>query len=249
MNKKPQNPYFFAGVTAFLVIAAAILVFFAVFHFKGILSFLSTVNRILRPIYYGAVLAFLLLPIHRAILRFLTGLTPDSRLSDRRNLSFLNAVAIILSLLFAALVIYILLAMVLPQVYESVVGLVQSIPGYFMTLQERLMEFLANNPDIQTAVMPYYNSVAVSVEEWLQSDLLPNLESVNSSLSWFQQEIVPRLTSMFSSVSAVFIALLMLAKDLLIAVIVSVYLLARKVSSLPRPKRSCTVCVRPAGRT
>lgn len=46
----------------------------------------------------------------------------------RRNLSFLNAVAIILSLLFAALVIYILLAMVLPQVYESVVGLVQSIP-------------------------------------------------------------------------------------------------------------------------
>ena len=104
------------------------------------------------------------------------------------------------------------------------------------------MEFLANNPDIQTAVMPYYNSVAVSVEEWLQSDLLPNLESVNSSLSWFQQEIVPRLTSMFSSVSAVFIALLMLAKDLLIAVIVSVYL-------LPRPKRSCTVCVRPAGRT
>ena len=82
MNKKPQNPYFFAGVTAFLVIAAAILVFFAVFHFKGILSFLSTVNRILRPIYYGAVLAFLLLPIHRAILRFLTGLTPDSRLSE-----------------------------------------------------------------------------------------------------------------------------------------------------------------------
>ncbi len=68
MNKKPQNPYFFAGVTAFLVIAAAILVFFAVFHFKGHPElFLSTVNRILRPIYYGAVLAFLLLPIHRAI--------------------------------------------------------------------------------------------------------------------------------------------------------------------------------------
>lgn len=184
-----------------------------------------------------------MLPIHRAILRFLTGLTPDSRLSDRRNLSFLNAVAIILSLLFAALVIYILLAMVLPQVYESVVGLVQSIPGYFMTLQERLMEFLANNPDIQTAVMPYYNSVAVSVEEWLQSDLLPNLESVNSSLSWFQQEIVPRLTSMFSSVSAVFIALLMLAKDLLIAVIVSVYLLARKdIFSAQAKKIVYSVC-------
>lgn len=163
MNKKPQNPYFFAGVTAFLVIAAAILVFFAVFHFKGILSFLSTVNRILRPIYYGSGPGF---PVaaHPPAFKILTGLTPDSRLSDRRNLSFLNAVAIILSLLFAALVIYILLAMVLPQVYESVVGLVQSIPGYFMTLQERLMEFLANNPDIQTAVMPYYNSVAVSVE-------------------------------------------------------------------------------------
>ena len=79
--------------------------------------------------------------IHRAILRFLTGLTPDSRLSDRRNLSFLNAVAIILSLLFAALVIYILLAMVLPQVYESVVRAGPVHPRLFMTLQERLMEF------------------------------------------------------------------------------------------------------------
>ena len=62
-------------------------------------------------------------------------------------------------------------------------------------------------------------------------------------MSWFQQEIVPRLTSMFSSVSAVFIALLMLAKDLLIAVIVSVYLLARKdIFSAQAKKIVYSVC-------
>ena len=64
MKPSPFKSYFAAGVTAFCVIAAAILFFFLFFHASTVTSFLVMIARILRPIFMGMVLAFLLLPIH-----------------------------------------------------------------------------------------------------------------------------------------------------------------------------------------
>ena len=71
MKRGKYQPYVAVGVTAFCVIAGAILLFFLLFHAKDVYGFFSMVAHILRPIFMGMVLAFLLLPIHRHILRFL----------------------------------------------------------------------------------------------------------------------------------------------------------------------------------
>lgn len=237
MKRDKFSGYIYAGITAFLVIAAALVLFFVCFHFRQIKDFFTVLSRILRPVFIGLVLAFLLLPIHRHIYGFLTAITTDARLKDQHNRSFLNFVAIVLSLLFAAFVIYILLAMVVPQVYFSIVGLVQAMPVYFESLQARLMNFLQDNPEIEATILPYYNSIALSVQEWLQSDLLPNLESVSSTIDWVRSEIMPSLTGVVSNVSAIVVALLVLLKDLLISVIVSVYLLVRKDTLAAQSKK------------
>ena len=228
VKRGKYQPYVAVGVTAFCVIAGAILLFFLLFHAKDVYGFFSMVAHILRPIFMGMVLAFLLLPIHRHILRFLMAVTPNATLSDARNQRFLNVLAIIFSMLFAVLVIYILLAMVLPQVYLSVVGLVNAIPDYIESAQEGLQKFLEDNPGVEEAIMPYYTSAANSLETWLRTDILPNLESVTSSMRWIKESVLPNVTGVVSNVSAIVIALLVLLKDILIAIIVTVYLLARK---------------------
>ena len=228
MKHSKYQPYVAVGITAFCVIAGAILLFFLLFHANDVYALFSLVAHILRPIFMGMVLAFLLLPIHRHILGFLTAMTPNSTLSDTRSRRFLNMLAIIFSMLFAALLIYILLAMVLPQVYLSVVGLVNSIPDYIESVQTWLQKFLEDNPGVEEAIMPYYTSAAESLEAWLRTDILPNLESVTSSMRWIKESVLPNVTGVVSNVSAVVIALLVLLKDILIAIIVSVYLLARK---------------------
>lgn len=228
MKQSKYQSYLALGVTAFCVIAGAIFLFFLLFHAGDVYAVFSTIAHILRPIFMGMVLAFLLLPIHRHILRFLTAMTPNSTLADSKNLRFLNVLAIIFSMLFAALLIYILLAMVLPQVYLSVVGLVNAFPGYIEGVQTWLQKFLEDNPGVEEAIMPYYTSAADSLEAWLRTDILPNLESVTSSMRWLKESVLPNVTGVVSNVSALVIALLVLLKDLLIAIIVSVYLLARK---------------------
>lgn len=237
MRRDDRRSYFAVGLTAFAVIAASLLLFFLLFHMKEVSGFLGTLGVILRPIFMGAVIAFLLLPVHRTILKFLMAMTTEKRKADQRNVSFLNFVAIILSLLLALFLIYLLLAMVIPQVYESIVGLVQSIPDYIEVVQGWLQTFFEDNPEIQAAVMSVYNSAAASLEQWLNADILPNLESVSTTFQWVRTTIWPNFTGVMAGVSGVLLGFLVLVKDLLIAVIVSVYLLARKDTFAAQSKK------------
>ncbi|MEY8317979.1 AI-2E family transporter [Oscillospiraceae bacterium 50-58] len=228
MKHNDRHPYLSAGIVAFGVIAASMLLFFLLFHVREVTGFLERLGGILRPIFMGTVIAFLLLPIHRKILKFLISITPDKRMEDRGNHAFLNLVSAVFSLMIAFFLFYLLMAMVLPQVYDSVVGLVQSIPDYIESVQIWLQTFLEDNPDIQTAIMPVYNSAAASLEQWLNADILPNLESVATTFQWVRTTIWPNLTGMMVEVSGMVVGFLVLVKDLLIALIVSVYLLVRK---------------------
>lgn len=228
MKRNDRHPYLSAGITAFAVIAASMLLFFLLFQAREVTGFLTRLGVILRPIFMGAVIAFLLLPIHRNILRFLTAMTSDKRKEDSRSLPFLNLVSAVFSLMVAFFLFYLLLAMVLPQVYDSVVGLIQAIPDYIESVQVWLQTFFEDNPDIQAAIMPVYSSAAASLEQWLDADILPNLESVATTFQWVRTTIWPNLTGMMAGVSGVVVGFLVLVKDLLIAVIVSVYLLVRK---------------------
>lgn len=229
MNKRHQyGPYIAVGVTAFAVIAAALLLFFTLFHLSALRAFLRTLAHILRPIFLGMIFAFLLLPVHRGIFGFLVAMTPEKRLKNKGDVQFLNVLAIILSLLLAVFLLYLLLAMALPQIYLSIVGLVNAFPDYINSVQEWLQKFLADNPDIQNTVMSVYVSAAASLEDWLNADILPNLESVTTTVQWLRQSVLPNLTGVMSSVSALVVSLALLLKDLLIALIVTFYLLIRK---------------------
>ena len=128
MRREKYKGYIAAGVTAFTVIAAALLFFFILFHFQQIRNFFATVFYILRPVFYGVVLAFLLLPIHRHINNFPYAAVPDEQRDSQKVKSSIHFVAIVFSLVFAAAMIYILLAMVIPQVYYSIEGLIDSLP-------------------------------------------------------------------------------------------------------------------------
>ena len=229
MRQRKFGPYIAAGVTAFAVIAAALLLFFTIYHISTVKALLDTLAYILRPIFYGLVLAFLLLPIQRGIYEFLQEWLKGVWVNWPRKNGMLRFASILLSLAFAVLVVYILLAMVLPQLYSSIVGLVNACPGYIDSVQQWLTDFFRDNPDLQEAVLPYYNSASESLEKWFtENGLLSNFQSADATIGWIQKEVFPRLSGVFSGVYAGLWAIVMLLKDLLIALIVSVYVLVRK---------------------
>ena len=176
----------------------------------------------------GAVLAFLLLPVHRKITQFLNSILPPTLTQKALCRRIINYVAILGGLVLAVLLIYVLLAMLLPQLYWSVIGFIQEIPHHITDIQEWLRNFLEDNPTIQSTALYYYNEAAASFQQWLSSDILPNLESATTALSWIRTQVLPSLTGVVVGLSTLVAATTTLLTDLLIAVIASVYLLARK---------------------
>lgn len=237
MKSKKDTPYFAVGLTAFCVIAAVMLLFFALLRIERIGQFFSTLSYILRPITFGLVLAFLLLPLHRKIFAYLSGMGKGKLCASKRGKTLTNFFSILLSLLVLFVLIYLLLAMAIPQVYLSIVGLIQAMPGYIRSIHGWLQEFLKNNPEVQDVLLPIYDSAATSVQDWIQSDLLPNLESVNSTLNWIETQFWPGFSSVASGVSSMLLDVLYFLKDSLIAVIVSVYLLVRKDTFAAQTKK------------
>lgn len=228
MKNKRYQPYLAAGITAFFVITAAIIVNFLIMRHDTVFAFFGMVTHILRPIFMGMVLAFLLLPVQRHIIQFSDALVPRSVSQKPVWRKLLNYIAILLSLALLVLLIYILLALLLPQLYWSIIGFIKEIPDHITGLQAWLRTFWEDNPEIQSAVLYYYNELAASLQQWLSSDILPNLESATTAISWIRTEVFPSLTGMVVGLSTLVAATTTLLTDLLIAVIVSVYLLARK---------------------
>lgn len=233
MKREKYASYIAAGVTAFLVIAAAMLLYFALLRIEVISRFCSTLAYILRPVTYGLVLAFLLLPMHRNINRIIHAVTGGKSRKDPRVAHWTNFAAILLSILALLLIVYLLLAMLLPQLYISLVGLIKAMPGYISSLQVWLADFLKNNPDIQAVLLPIYETAASSLQDWLQRDLLPRLETMESTLRFLESVFWPG----FTGVAAIMIDVLYWLKDALIALIISVYLLVRKDTFAAQAKK------------
>ena len=63
MNFKWDKKYLYWGVTAFLVIAAAIVFFLGLSQIKEILDSIFSFLSILTPVLYGFVIAYILCPI------------------------------------------------------------------------------------------------------------------------------------------------------------------------------------------
>ena len=236
MKKSHLRPYFRAGVTAFVVIFVSTVFFFMMAHMQNVTEKVELIRHILRPISLGLIFAFLLLPVHNKIFRFLREHVGKKEKSQR-VLSWLKALSICLSLLFAFIVLYVLLAMMIPQVYLSIVGLVQSIPEYIDTIEKWTMKFLEDNPDIQKMFMSAVNPAALNIEDWLNNEIIPNLGSLADTLEWAKASLLPNITGVISNVSSLVFQIVMWLKDLLIAVIVSVYLLASKDTFAAQTKK------------
>lgn len=237
MKDSRYKPYIMAGVTALIVIFIAILTVFTFYHFSALRAFFDLLGRVLRPIFLGMILAFLLLPIHRGILATLKTLIPKSLQDPDGRSSILNFISVMVSMAFAFLLIYLFMAMLVPQLYLSIVGIIKAFPKYINSIQIWLLNFWEDNPELQSTIISFYASAAHSLEAWLTSDILPNLESLASTMDWIRKTVLPNLTGVVSGVSTIVISFISLMADVLIAFIVSIYLLIRKDTFAAQSKK------------
>lgn len=212
------------GVTIIAVGAVVLCVFFGMYQFAAIRAGVGQLLEILTPVIYGVVIAYLLHPIHRRLLRCLTNLT-EKQLKWMGKYARLTSeiAAMVLTFLFLFCVVAGLLALVLPHLAASIVTLVTTFPSAMnsmsQTMQGIVHTLCFGNPEMEEMAMRLYRQGMLLTDSWMQNNLLAQAESIVSQAT-----------------DAVWNAALFL-KNLLIGVVVAVYLIANKRKFIGQGKK------------
>ena len=220
MKLNLEKKYQQIALTAFLVIAASVLFYYAIFHLKNLVGGIRFVLGILSPIIYGAVIAYLLTPIVNFLeVRVFAWIFEKNQVTlQEKGKRVIRWVSVIIALVVFLLLIFGIMMLIIPQVVRSIIGLINSIPEYSQVVQEWLQtdlkDLLRQHPDI-------YESIMGMVEEGGQfatENFLPRAESL--------------LTQLTSGISGV----ISFAKNFLIGAVISIYLMADKERFIARGK-------------
>ena len=219
IKKHKGNIYVSWGATAIVVVVVCIL---AAQLITKLPSFTSYVNKIigsLAPILYGLIIAYLLDPIMERVAKLLRPRLGKLFKKESAAETCAKAIGVVVSLIVAVLVIYALIALILPQLTDSIVGIWQSLPTYFENISVWVNGLIAHEPAL-TAVA---ETVVDRAYEWMDNFL--------------ENTVIPRLDTWIATLTSSLWGFAMGLLDVIIGFIVSVYLMMGKTKFLSQGKK------------
>jgi len=217
-----DKKYIHWGITGFLVLAAAILFYYFVFHTTKIFDIIKSVFNVSMPIVYGLILAYLLTPIcsffeRKLLLPLYKAFHLDTeKLKTRKRIRTLS---ILLTMFLTLYLLYIFFSIVMKEVVASIQSIILQSSIYVSNL-ERLMEnILSSNKTIEKMVTDLINTYSGELNNWLNDSVLP------------------RINVIIKEVSLSVIGVAKSLWNLIIGLIISIYVLASKETFTGQAKK------------
>ncbi len=208
-----ETKYFKWGQTAFIVILLSSVTAYLLFHFSDFKGGLSRIVHVFLPIIDGLVIAYILNPLVRFFERDCiekTYIKHGMSVGTKEKKRF-RGIAITVTFVIAALLLYSFFGTVLPQLISSVETLINNFPTYY----DNVINYINSIPDryeifANEDVLYYFDRYSAELEDFLTESILPNVKDMIKSLS----------SGVMSAVGALL--------DLIIGIIVAIYLLSGK---------------------
>lgn len=218
-RQSPLLKAFFKWIGLFLVVVAAIVVYFLIANANEILSAIGSYIGILRPVVYGCVIAYILNPLMNTFQDWLLHLSErkGKKLSEKRK-GLVTGLSITLSLVFGIVVIIVLCWMIIPQLISSITSLTNNLPEKVNHYYNMLNESIRNNEYLADTMQ----EVALSATEYMDQMLTKGL------LPWLQSEFLPSVNMVAVQFANGVIGVLNVLYNLFIGIIVAIYVLAGK---------------------
>ena len=207
MEKIQRKPYVYGMLAGFGAISLSVLFFFILFRAQNIKAVVDQVMKILMPFIYGGVIAYLLCPMCNMYTDFFKRYLP------KKLCRLAEPVAIVLSLLTGALIVYLLIIMVVPQLTTSIVSIWEALPGEVEALFNWFRDTYGDSVEAE-AILAYLTS---------------GYDTIYSTIdTWAEGTLVPYITSIVGGVGMGVWRVLIFLKNFLIGIIAAMYLLANR---------------------
>ena len=214
--------YLYWGVTAFCVIAAALLFYFAVGNITVFGNAVSRLVSILAPFIWGLVICYLLSPLMRSVENRL--FLPLARKLYRKNKKndgrrFARALTVVFCEIVLILVLVALVYLIIPQMLSSVQTLISNSGVYVDNLSKWADGLFENYPVLDDYLGGFLDNFNTNLGNWLETKLLPRVGSVVTSVT----------SGVYGVAKSIY--------NLIIGIIVSIYLLSDKEGFVAAVKR------------
>ena len=229
MEKRNFKEYIYMGMTAVLVIAVCILLWFSIQHWDVVSAGTRKIVKILAPILCGAVLTYLTAPAYN----WVAGIVEKTLGSVTKNSKYVRGAARMLATAASlGLVIVLVVGMfqlMIPQLIESLIGIQDSFPLYVQNVYEWIQRILKNNPEIENMVLSSLENNLAVFQNWAEKS--------------FTNIDMHRIGQIVTGVSSSVLGVLEFIKNWLIGLIVMVYLLNIKDTLAAQGKKIVYGCL------
>ena len=200
----------------------AILIFYDTFFgSRTLIALLKKLLDALTPILLGSLFAYLLAPVINFFDHLLFPAAAEKAKAQGKYCApGPRAVSLLITWAIIGLVGYLLLSILLPELYRSVLQLWNNMEVYYNTINSWITNLLESNPTVEHFVSDRFAGY--------YKDLL----------SLLTEKVLPHTQSLVTAVSGGIVSALSFLMDLVVGIIVSIYLLATKERCAAHARRA-----------
>lgn len=214
-----QNRMKRVALLAFCVLAAALFVYFLLFRSDVVGAGISKLFAVLTPIIYGFVIAYILNPPMHVIENLILKIyAKRQKIPGKRALLVIRLSSAIMALLMMLLIVYALVALLLPELVKSIQNIITNVPKYSENIQNWYNDFVQNY-GFSESTRDFLSSALVTAQDWISG------------------QFSPQFNSLISKVTSSVVDILVFFKNLLLGLIVSVYVMVSQDSIIARFRR------------
>ncbi|MGN0553484.1 MAG: AI-2E family transporter [Oscillospiraceae bacterium] len=197
----------YATVSFYAIVTFAICLLLVVLVQKNavISSALGSFAKVIAPVTWGIVIAYIVNPLMKFYERIFSKCFEQKK--PRRKL--VRTFSVAFGLLSLVAVLFAIVAILLPQVVESVIGIARNFNSYLINFESWIYKFVEDYPDIYTFVQTQFDSIQPKLTEFIN-------------------EIVPKLGEFAIKLKDGALGFIVGIKDFVIGFIVAIYLLFSK---------------------
>lgn len=216
------------GFVFFVIFLACLVTFFFFYRLSSIYAYLSSILSVLSPIFYGFAIAYLLNGPMMFFRRRYYAWFSKKNMTEARARKLAKGLSVASAVVSALLIVTGICFLIIPQLYRSIVQLVDVIPKQL----ESLMAAVDAHKDSENAIARYlaegFHTVVDAVQEWFaKADFSSKLTEIAAIVTAYVTKVV---TIVFNAI---------------IAIIVSIYVLIDKEKFIGQGKKFLYAVMKP----
>ena len=156
------------------VIFVTVLFIFILFKWTAIKNAFGVLMRILAPVIFGLVIAYILMPVVNFIQRKLSELSFSKKWTEKKRGNMVRGISVAFTIVLAIGIVVILGYMVVPQLVISVSQIIYRFPSYTRQVAE-WFEYMQADGQLSEDIQNLIKQGMELFQTWMKNDLYPRI--------------------------------------------------------------------------